>query len=391
MRGLDLAFGSALAKAARHQNGLKPFQPRGRIFAFEDLGIDPFGFHAGAVGHAAMGQRLGDRFVGVFQLRVFADDGHADLAFGIGQAVHHIFPARQVGAGRGRNAEGVQNGLVQPFTVIGKGGIIDRLQVGRCNDGLFADIAEQGDLFTLTVGNGVFGAQQQHIGGNADRPQLLDRMLCGLCLQLARCGDIGQQRQVHEDALAARAVLGELADRLEERQTFDVAHGAADFTQHEIDLVIPDAQEILDLVGDVGNDLNGLAKVVAAPFLFENVGIDAPRGHAVGLARGHAGEAFVMAKIKVGLGPVIGDEHLAMLEGRHRSGVDVQVGVQFAQPHGKAACLQQGPQRCRSKPFSKRGNHAACNKNITCHGRSRAWFRGGDSRIGNRRITGVER
>ena len=101
-------------------------------------------------------------------------------------------------------------------------------------------------------------------------------MLGWLGLQLSACGDIGQQRQVHEDALAARAVLGELADRLEERQAFDIAHGAADFTQHEINLVIPDAQEILDLVGDMRNDLDGFAQVVATPFLFQNVGIDAP-------------------------------------------------------------------------------------------------------------------
>ncbi len=73
-------------------------------------------------------------------------------------------------------------------------------------------------------------------------------------------------------------VLGELADRLEEGQTLDIADGAADLAEHEIDLVIADADEILDLVGDVGDHLDGLAEVVAAAFLLEHVGIDAARG-----------------------------------------------------------------------------------------------------------------
>ena len=81
--GLDLAFGPALAKAAGHQNGVKAFKmgrrvlcrkARHRPIRFADL--DP-------VGHAAMGQRLGDGFIGIFQLGVFAHNGHADFAFGV--------------------------------------------------------------------------------------------------------------------------------------------------------------------------------------------------------------------------------------------------------------------------------------------------------------------
>ena len=58
-----------------------------RIFAVENLGINPFGAHFDAIGHAAMGQRLGDRFIGIFQLRVFANNRHAHFAFGIVNAI----------------------------------------------------------------------------------------------------------------------------------------------------------------------------------------------------------------------------------------------------------------------------------------------------------------
>jgi hypothetical protein len=150
-----------------------------------------------------------------------------------------------------------------------------------------------------------------------------------------------------------RAFVDELADRLKEGQALDIAHRAADLAQHEIRLVIADAQEILDLVGHMRNHLDRLAQIVAAPFLLEHVGIDPPRGNAVGLAGMYAGEAFVMAQIKVGLGPVIGHEDLAMFEGRHRAGIDIEIGVKLAQPHRIAAGLQQGPQGGRGQPLAQ--------------------------------------
>ena len=56
------------------------------------------------------------------------------------------------------------------------------------------------------------------------------------------------------------------------------------------------------------------AKIVAVPFAGDDLGVDAS-GDVVALARGHAGEAFVMAEVEVGLRAVVGDEHLAMLVG----------------------------------------------------------------------------
>ena len=108
---------------------------------------------------------------------------------------------------------------------------------------------------------------------------------------------------MHENALSARLVLGKLPDRLEEGQALDVAHGAADLAQHEIHLVLADRDEILDLVRDVGNDLYGLAQIVAAPFLFQDVGIDPPRRDRIRSARVDAGEALVMAKVQIGSAP----------------------------------------------------------------------------------------
>ena len=68
------------------------------------------------------------------------------------------------------------------------------------------------------------------------------------------------------DGVVARQVVAELADRLEEWHRLDVADRAADLAQHEIEVIIAVEDEILDLVGDVRDDLHRRAEIVAAPF-----------------------------------------------------------------------------------------------------------------------------
>ena len=58
------------------------------------------------------------------------------------------------------------------------------------------------------------------------------------------------------------------------------------------------------------------------------------------------GEALVMAEIEIGLGAVVGHEHFAVLIRRHRSGIEVEIGVELAEADLVAARLQQGTE-CR--------------------------------------------
>ena len=174
---------------------------------------------------------------------------------------------RQVGLGRGRDLEGIEHRLIQPLAVIGQRRLVDRLEIIGGDHGFLAHVAEQRDLLAFLFGNGLFGAADQDIGRDADGLQFLDGVLGRLGLELAAGRQVGQQRQMHEDALPARLVMAELADRLEKGQALDVAHRAADLAEHEIDLVLADGEEFLDLVGDVGDDLDGLAQVIAAALL----------------------------------------------------------------------------------------------------------------------------
>ena len=179
-------------------------------------------------------------------------------------------------------------------------------------------------------------------------------MLGRLGLQLAGGGDPRHQRGVDADRLAAAEVVPQLADRLDERQALDVADRPADLADDEVEAVGVGQGEFLDGVGDVRDDLDGRAEIVAAPLPGDDVAIDAAGGDIVRLARRHAGEALVMAEVEVGLRPVVGHIDLAVLIGRHRPRIDVQIGVELPDSDRVAARLEKRPERRREKTFAER-------------------------------------
>ena len=209
------------------------------------------------------------------------------------------------------------------------------------------------------------GPSERHIsmsGRDADAPQLVDRVLRRLGLQLARVADVGDERQVDEHAAPAPDVDRELADRLEERQRLDVADRAADLGDHEVDVAgLGDQRDpLLDLVGDVRDDLHGPAEVVAAALAADHRVVDAAGGDVRGAARVGVGEALVVAEVEVGLGAVLGDEHLAVLVGRHRARVDVDVGVELLQRRRVSPrATSSRPIEAAAMPLPERGHDAA--------------------------------
>ena len=80
------------------------------------------------------------------------------------------------------------------------------------------------------------------------------------------------------------------------------------------------------------------------------------------------GEALVVAEVEVGLGPVVGDEDLAVLVRAHRARIDVEIGVELAQPHLVAARLQQRAERRGGETLAEGGDHAAGDEDVPRHG-----------------------
>ena len=118
------------------------------------------------------------------------------------------------------------------------------------------------------------------------------------------------------------------------------------------------------------DDLHGLAEVVAAALLGDDLLVDAAGGEVVVAREPGVGEALVVAEVEVGLGAVVGDEDFAVLKGRHGPGVDVEVGVELHQVDAEAAGLQQTAYRCRGKTLAERGHYSTGHKDELCrHGR----------------------
>ena len=126
---------------------------------------------------------------------------------------------------------------VEPLLVIADRHLVDAGDVERRDHRLGMDVALERDLAPRLGRDRPLGAAQQHVGLDADAAQLAHRMLGGLGLELAGRGEIGHERQVQVGDAIAPELEAELADRLEERQALDVADGAADLAEHEVDVV----------------------------------------------------------------------------------------------------------------------------------------------------------
>jgi len=197
-----------------------------------------------------------------------------------------------------------------------------------------------------------------------DPAQLVDRVLGRLGLQLAGVPDVGHEGEVDEHAALRPQVGVELADRFQEGQRLDVADRPANLGDHEIDrLRLGDDQDpVLDLVGDVGNHLHGGAEVVAPPLALDHRVVDGARGDIGGTRRVLVGEALVVSEIEVGLGAVLGDEHLAVLERAHRARIDVDVRIELLERDREAPRDQQTAYRGGGDALAESGDDAACDK-----------------------------
>ena len=166
-RRVDLAFRAAFAEAPRHEDAVDVFEMRDGVLVFEDFGLKPFDVDADIVGDAAVGQRLGQRLIGVVQAGIFANDGNGDLAFRRHDAAHDFLPTVELERRR-RDVEMAQHLAVEALLVIGQRHLIDCFDVERRHDRLGAHVAEQGNLAPLGIGDRPIGAAEQQVGLDAD-------------------------------------------------------------------------------------------------------------------------------------------------------------------------------------------------------------------------------
>ena len=361
----ELALDAADAEAAGHQHGVDV----GEVLGGAGLGLalvggDPADVDLGLVGEAAGAQRLADREVGVGQVDVLADQRDGDLLRRVVHAAEQVVPRRPVDVAE-RQVETAYDVGVEALAVQHLRDVVDRRRVGRGDHGLVVDVAHQRDLALDAVGQVAVGAAHDRVGLDADGAQRGHRVLGRLGLQLARRADVGHQRDVDEEAVVAADLVPRLARGLEERQRLDVADGAADLGDHHVDVRAAHREDaVLDLVGDVRDDLHGVAEVVAATLLGDDRRVDLPGRHVGDLVEVGVEEPLVVPDVEVGLGAVVGDEHLAVLERVHRARIHVEVGVELLHRDAQSARLQQVAQAGGGEPLAEGGGDASGHENV---------------------------
>ena len=252
--------------------------------------------------------------------------------------------------------------------------LVDVAGVGGVDDGAGVDVAEVGDLDLEVVRQRLLAAADDEVGLDAAAAQLGDRVLGRLGLLLPRRADERHQRDVDVADVVPAGLLAELADRLQEREDLDVADGAPDLGDDDVDVVGGEAADAaLDLVGDVRDDLHGLAEVVAAALGRQHGLVDRAGGSVRGPRQVLVDEALVVPEIEVGLAAVVGDEHLAVLVGVHRARVDVDVRVELLQGHPEAAQLEQAAERRCGQTLAERAGHPTGHEDVLRHVGPPSW------------------
>ena len=120
----------------------------------------------------------------------------------------------------------------------------------------------------------------------------------------------------------------------------------------------------LDLVGDVGDDLDGLSQEIAPAFLVDDravhfAGRDVMRGRELDVE-----ETLVVTEIEIDFAPVLEDKDLAMLGRVHRPGIDIQVRVDFYGRHPVPPVFQDTSDRGGRDPFSQAAHNTTGDKNV---------------------------
>jgi hypothetical protein len=85
-----------------------------------------------------------------------------------------------------------------------------------------------------------------------------------------------------------------LPNRLQKGKRFDITDRSTDLSDHDIVMTGQATDGLLDLVGDMGNDLNRGAQVVPTTLLLDDGLVDSPGGDVVVLREGLVNESLVV-------------------------------------------------------------------------------------------------
>ena len=142
------------------------------------------------------------------------------------------------------------------------------------------------------------------------------------------------------ECVAGTAIKTELTDRLEERKRLDVTNGTPNLDDCDIGIFHVRKDLRFNLIGDMGDDLNRTAQVVATAFFVNDREVDLAGGEVTLFREARIGVALIMTQIQISFCAIVGYEHFAMLKRRHGAGVNVNVRVKLLHGDSQATGFQ---------------------------------------------------
>src|SRR6266545_2888542 len=362
-RGAHHAAGAAITEAAGHEDAVRAIEQLLPARLFERLGFDPADVHLQPMLEPAVIERFVQALVRILVADVLADDVDGHFVHRVLDPVDEIEPRVHASLGR-REVQTFQDDPVESF--LGENGrhLVDARDILGRDHRFFVDVAEERDLaFDVGVEMPI-GPAEQDVRLDADGAQVADAVLRGLRFQLAGRADEWHQREMNVKRVLAADVLSQLTNRFDEWQALDVAHGAADFDEDDVDVLRDRLDRVLDLVRNVRNHLHSTSEVVTPALFLDDLQVNLASRPVVVPCRHLVGEPLVVAQIEVRFGAVVGDVDLAMLVRAHRARVHIDVRVELLERDLVAVAFEQRADRSPRQPFAKGGDDAAGDQDI---------------------------
>ena len=225
---------------------------------------------------------------------------------------------------------------------------------------VLGDVAEGSELRPGIVLQRLGRPAHEYIRDYSEPAQLLHCVLGRFGLLLShRPHDRDQTDMDEADVLTPDPEL-KLAQSLDEGSALDISHRTAEFYDTDIgSAVVAIARHmrdpldpLLDLIGDVRDDLHGLPEVVTTTLPFDHSRVDLACGDVVVPRQSDIQEPLVVTKVQVDFSPVIEHKDLSVLEWAHGPGIDVQVGVNLDRSDAQSRGFEQNSHATRSDSFA---------------------------------------
>ncbi len=140
-------------------------------------------------------------------------------------------------------------------------------------------------------------------------------MLGRFCFELFGGVKVRQQREVNYYGVVGTQIPLYLAYGFDKGKGLNIANATTDFGDNKIVLARFTQQENVAFyfVGNVGNNLNCFSEVFPFAFFCNNVVVNAACSDVISLAGAHVKKTFVVAKVEIGFGAVVGNVAFAVL------------------------------------------------------------------------------